>query len=416
MMNYSLKCLRVFAPRCHPSRLASSSSQGMCFELSDEQLEYQNLARKFTREEIIPNAAYYDKTGEFPWDIVNKAFDVGCINTSIPSEYGGPGLGVFGCSLIAAELAYGCSGVQLVLEGNTLTASPIIIGGTEEQKKEYLGRLTSERVFMSYAVTEPGAGSDVSGIKTRAEKKGDEYVLNGSKMWITNSGVAESFFVLTRTAEDPKTSAGKAFTAFMVDAKTPGLTVGRKEDNMGQRTSDTRGITFEDAVVPKENVLGGEGNGFKLAMKAFDRTRPIVAAAATGVAKRALDESVKYSLQRKTMGVFIAEHQAVSQMLANMAIDVEAATLLMLRAAQGTDDGILAPYDASIAKAYAADAAMRCSTDAVQIFGGNGYNKEYPVEKLMRDAKIYQIYEGTAQIQRLIIAREILMKAKMMNQ
>ncbi|XP_033114819.1 medium-chain specific acyl-CoA dehydrogenase, mitochondrial-like [Anneissia japonica] len=305
--------------------------------------------------------------------------------------------------------------MQLILEGNTLSASPIIIGGSEDQKRKYLGRLTSELVFMSYAVTEPGAGSDVAGIKTRAEKKGDEYVINGSKMWITNAGVAENFFVLARTAEDPKTSAGKAFTGFIVDASTPGVTVGRKEQNMGQRASDTRGITFEDVVVPKDNTLGGEGNGFKLAMKAFDRTRPIVAAAAVGVAKRALHEATNYSLQRKTMGVYIAEHQAVSQMLADMAINVEAANLLTLRAAKGMDDGEKTSFDASIAKAFAADVAMKCSTDAVQIFGGNGYNTEYPVEKLMRDAKIYQIYEGTAQIQRIIIAREMLSNAKMKN-
>ncbi|KAB5550727.1 hypothetical protein PHYPO_G00057220 [Pangasianodon hypophthalmus] len=289
---------------------------------------------------------------------------------------------------------------------------PVIIGGNDEQKKKYLGRLTEEPLMCAYCVTEPGAGSDVAGLKTRAEKKGDEYIVNGQKMWITNGGKANWYFLLTRTNPDPKCPTNKAFTGFIVDADTPGIQIGRKEMNMGQRCSDTRGITFEDVRIPKENVLIGEGAGFKIAMGAFDKTRPPVAAGATGLAQRALDEATKYSLERKTFGRFIAEHQAVSFMLAEMAMKVELARLAYQRAAWEVDEGRKNTYYASIAKAYAGDIANQVASDAVQIFGGNGFNSEYPVEKLMRDAKIYQIYEGTAQIQRLIISREHLSKYK----
>ncbi|KAI8770994.1 medium-chain specific acyl-CoA dehydrogenase, mitochondrial [Biomphalaria glabrata] len=289
---------------------------------------------------------------------------------------------------------------------------PVILAGNEAQQKKYLGRLIEEPLMSAYCVTEPTAGSDVAGIRTRAEKKGDQYVINGQKMWITNGSVANWYFLLARTSSDPGTPAGKAFTGFIVDANTPGITVGRKEKNMGQRCSDTRGITFEDVVVPKENVLLGEGAGFKIAMGAFDKTRPPVAAGAVGLAQRALDEAKNYSMQRKTMGKLICEHQAVAFMLADMAIGVEAARLLVQRSAWETDQGRRNTYFASIAKAYAADVANKCAADAVQIFGGNGFNTDYPVEKLMRDAKIYMIYEGTSQIQRLIISRELLTQTK----
>lgn len=258
----------------------------------------------------------------------------------------------------------------------------------------------------AYCVTEPGAGSDVAGIRTRAEKKGDEYILNGQKMWITNGGVANWYFVLARTDSDPKAPAGKAFTGFIVDADSPGVTPGRKEINMGQRASDTRGITFEDVRVPKENVLGAEGIGFKLAMGAFDNTRPAVAAGAVGLAQRALEEATKYSMERKAFGTVIAQHQAVSFMLAEMAMNIELSRLMTIKSAWEVDQGRRNTYYASIAKAFAADIANKAATDCVQIFGGNGFNTEYPAEKLMRDAKIFQIYEGTAQVQRLIIARE----------
>jgi len=257
-------------------------------------------------------------------------------------------------------------------------------------------------------VTEPGAGSDVAGLATTAVKKGDEWVLNGQKMWITNGGVANWYFVLAKTDASKGASAG--FTGFIVDADTPGITVGRKEINLGQRCSDTRGITFEDVVVPAANVLGAEGVGFKVAMGAFDHTRPPVAAGAVGLARRAMDEAIAYATERKTMGVPIAHHQAVSFMIADMAIGIEAARSLTHKSAWEIDQGRKNTMFASMAKAFAGDHANKVAADAVQIFGGNGFNTEYPVEKLMRDAKIYQIYEGTSQIQRLIISREIFQR------
>lgn len=400
-----------FLPRYFSSHKPSGPSAGLSFELTPEQKEFKEVAKKFTAEEIIPKAAYYDKTGEYPWEIVKKASELGLINAHVPEKYGGLGLGCTEGCMINEEIAYGCSGIGTALEANSLGSMPVIMFGNEQQKTEYLGRLfetvDDKPLMCAYCVTEPVAGSDVAGIKTRAEKKGDEYVINGQKMWITNGGVANWYFVLARTSTDPKTPAGKAFTGFIVDANTPGITVGRKEINLGQRASDTRGITFEDVRVPKENVLGAEGIGFKIAMGAFDQTRPPVAAGAVGVAQRAFDEAKKYSLERKTMGKYIAEHQAVAFMLAEMAIGIESARLCYQKAAWQIDRGERNTYLASIAKALGGDVANKCATDAVQIFGGNGFNTEYPVEKLMRDAKIYQIYEGTAQIQRLIISREI---------
>lgn len=287
-----------------------------------------------------------------------------------------------------------------------------MIAGSDAQKKKYLGRLLEEPLVAAYCVTEPGAGSDVNGVKTRAEKKGDEWIINGQKMWITNGGVANWYFVLARTNPDPKASAAEAFTGFIVERDTPGLTPGRKEQNMGQRASDTRGITFEDVRVPKENVLIGEGAGFKIAMGTFDKTRPPVAAGSVGLGQRCLDEAMKYSQERKTFGVPIARHQAVQFMLADMAIGVETARLAWRMSAWEVDQGRRNSYYASIAKGYAADVINKIASDAVQIFGGNGFNTEYPVEKLMRDAKIYQIYEGTSQIQRIIIARNLFERAK----
>ncbi|TKC45193.1 hypothetical protein EI555_003784, partial [Monodon monoceros] len=402
---------------------------------TEQQKEFQATARKFAREEIIPVAAEYDKTGEYPVPLIKRAWELGLLNTHIPESCGGLGLGTFDSCLITEEMAYGCTGVQTAIEGNSLGQMPVIIAGNDQQKKKYLGRLTEEPVMCvshqyslqqkddlqgdmsAYCVTEPGAGSDVAAIKTKAEKKGDEYIINGQKMWITNGGKANWYFLLARSDLDPKAPASKAFTGFIVEADTPGVQIGRKELNMGQRCSDTRGIVFEDVRIPKENVLIGEGAGFKIAMGAFDKTRPLVAAGAVGLAQRALDEATKYALERKTFGKLLVEvililyllcsnHQGISFLLADMAMKVELARLSYQRAAWEVDSGRRNTYFASIAKAYAGDIANQVATDAVQIFGGNGYNTEYPVEKLMRDAKIYQIYEGTAQIQRIIIARE----------
>ncbi|ESO92819.1 hypothetical protein LOTGIDRAFT_190317 [Lottia gigantea] len=400
------------AVRRHGVRSMSTGSQGLSFELTQEQKEYQDLARKFAREEVIPAAPEHDKTGKYPIEILKKAWEVGLMNSHISPKYGGLGLGVLDACIITEEIAYGCTGIQTAIEANSLGEMPVIIAGNEDQKKKYLGRMIEEPLMCAYGVTEPGAGSDVAGIKTKAIKKGDDYILNGQKMWITNGGVANWYFVLARTDMDPKTSTGKAFSGFIVERDWAGVNPGRKEINMGQRASDTRGITFEDVRVPKENLLGEEGMGFRIAMGAFDRTRPPVAAGAVGLAQRALDEATKYSLERKTMGKFICEHQAVSFMLAEMAMGIEASRLLTLKSGYEIDNGRRNTYYASMAKAMAGDVANKCASDAVQIFGGNGFNSEYPVEKLMRDAKIYQIYEGTAQIQRLIISREHIAKMK----
>ncbi|XP_045510180.1 probable medium-chain specific acyl-CoA dehydrogenase, mitochondrial isoform X2 [Colias croceus] len=389
---------------------------GMCFELNDEQKALQDLARKFTREEIMPVAAQYDKSGEYPWPIVKKAWEVGLMNGHVPEHCGGVGnFGVFEECLTSEEIAFGCTGIVTAIGGSGLGQTPVIIAGNKEQQKKYLGRLIEEPIVAAYCVTEPGAGSDVAGVKTKAEKKGDEWILNGQKMWITNGGVANWYFVLARTNPDPKCPASKAFTGFIVEREWAGVNPGRKEQNMGQRASDTRGITFEDVRVPKENVLIEEGAGFKIAMGAFDKTRPPVAAGATGLANRALYEATKYAMERKTFGVPIAQHQAVSFMLADMAIGVEASRLAWQRSAWMVDHGQRNTLMASVAKCFASEVANKAAADAVQIFGGNGFNTEYPVEKLMRDAKIYQIYEGTSQIQRLIISREILTAAKQSN-
>ncbi|NWV18446.1 ACADM protein, partial [Origma solitaria] len=386
-------------------------------ELTDEQKEFQATARKFAMEEIIPVAAQYDKTGEYPVPLIKRAWELGLMNSHIPESCGGLGLGSFEACLITEELAYGCTGVQTAIEANSLGQMPVIIAGNEHQQKKYLGRMTEEPMMCAYCVTEPGAGSDVAGIKTKAEKKGDEYVINGQKMWITNGGKANWYFLLARTNPDPKAPASKAFTGFIVEADSPGIQIGRKEMNMGQRCSDTRGIVFEDVRVPKENVLIAEGAGFKIAMGAFDKTRPPVsignnlvikysrnfrffysglysiqvAAGAVGLAKRALDEATRYALERKTFGKAIVEHQAVSFLLAEMAMKVELARMAYQRAAWEVDAGRRNTYYASIAKAFAGDIANQVAADAVQIFGGNGFNTEYPVEKLMRDAKIYQV-------------------------
>ncbi|XP_054720539.1 medium-chain specific acyl-CoA dehydrogenase, mitochondrial-like [Uloborus diversus] len=352
---------------------------------------------------------------QYPTEIIKKAWDLGLVNATVPQKYGGTGVTLFEGCLVAEELAYACTGITTAIVANELAQAPVILAGNEEQKTEYLGRVTKEPLMCAYCVTEPGTGSDVANITTRAEKKGDKYVINGQKMWITNGGVANWYFVLARTNPDPKCPASKALTGFIVDADTKGVTKGRKEWNMGQRASNTTGVTFEDVEVPIQNVLGAEGAGFKIAMGAFDKTRPPVASSACGLSQRALDEATKYAFERKTFGRPIAEHQAVQFLLAEMAIGIEVSRMAWMKAAWQTDNGERNTYFASIAKALAGDVANKCAADAVQIFGGNGFNSEYPVEKLMRDAKIFQIYEGTAQIQRVIIAREHFNMFKQFN-
>ena len=367
---------------------------GLGFTLSDDQKAIQELARKFAREVMIPKAAEYDLSGKYPIEIFKAAWELGLVNSHVPEAYGGPGMGALDGVVIAEEMAYGCSGMMTAIEANGLAAAPVILAGNDAQKKEYLGRLTAAPLQAAYCVTEPGAGSDVAGLRTRAEKKGDEWVVNGSKMWITNGGVANWYFLLARTSTDPKEGAGSAFTAFVLDRDTPGITVGKKEINMGQRCSDTRGITFEDVRIPAKNVLGTVGKGFKVAMGAFDMTRPPVAAGAVGLGRRALDEALKYSMERKTMGKPIAAHQAVAFMLADMATGLEAARMLTYKSAWMVDHGLKNTTFASMAKMFAADHANKCATDAVQIFGGNGFNTAYPVESAYcaRRARAHQCH------------------------
>jgi acyl-CoA dehydrogenase len=377
----------------------------MDFALSDEQLALQETARRFAQTEIAPVAAEYDQSGEFPREVIRKAWELGLSSVSIPAAYGGVGLSVFDGCLVVEELAWGCAGMATSIMCSDLGLTPILVGGSEEQKKEWMGRLTREFSLVSFCLSEPGAGSDVAGLQLLAEKDGEAYVLNGTKCWITNGGVADLYTVF---ATLDRTSRHKGVVAFVVPSDTPGITVGKKEDKMGQRASDTRVIHFDNVRVPVSQRLGQEGEGFKIAMRTLDTTRPTIGALAVGIARRALEESTGYAKERKAFGFPIAGFQAVQFMLADMAKDVEAARLLTLQSAWMIDRGLRASKHSSFAKCFATDAAMRITTDAVQVFGGNGYTREYPVEKLMRDAKLMQIYEGTNQIQRLVIARELL--------
>ncbi len=377
----------------------------MDFSLTEEQQALAQTARDFTRKEVTPKAAHYDETGEFPREIFKKAFETGLMNIEVPEVYGGLGGTCVDNCLVQEEVAFGCSGINTSLSANMLGATPLLVAGTEEQKKQFLGRLTSELTFAAYCCSEPDAGSDVAGMRTRVTRHGDDYVINGQKRWITNGGVADFYTVFATF--DPALKH-KGIACFVLDAKTPGVSVGRKEDKMGQRASNTTDVIFEDVKLPKTALVGSEDGGFKVAMKTFDRSRPWIAAGAAGVIRRSMEESRNYALERKTFGVAIAQHQAVQFMLAEMAISYEATRMLTLKAAWQVDRGDLSAITSAYAKAYGADAAMRAATDAVQIFGGYGYTKEYPVEKLMRDAKLLQIYEGTSQIQRVVIARNLL--------
>jgi acyl-CoA dehydrogenase len=373
--------------------------------LTEEQQALIQTARDFARKEIIPVASKYDQSGDFPDAILKQAWDIGLMNVEVPEAYGGLGLGCFESCLIQEEISYGCLGFNTSFSANMLAAMPIMIGGTEEQKKKYLGRLIDEPIYAAYCCSEPDAGSDVAGLSTKVERKGNDYVLNGQKRWITNGGVATWYTVL---ATFDKGLRHKGIACFVVDADMPGVKAGRKEDKMGQRASNTTDVIFEDVVLTKDNLIGGEDQGFKIAMKTFDRSRPWIAAGAAGVMRRAMEESREYALERKTFGVPIAQHQAIQFMLADMAIAYEATRLLCHKAAWLVDKGELDSIISAYAKAFGADSAMKVTTDAVQIFGGYGYTKEYPVEKLMRDTKLLQIYEGTSQIQRMVIARNIL--------
>lgn len=378
------------------------------FELNETQKELQKLASDFARKEILPQAELHDREAKFPLEIAQKALEVGLMNPGFPEYVGGLDLGILEECIIAEELGAACTGIATALGANMLAAAPLIVVDNKEINKEFLAPMMEELRFASYCVTEPNAGSDVQGVQTTAKKVGDEYIINGNKQWITGAKYAKWFYVLAQT----DASLGhKGLSSFVVPADTPGVTVNKKEDMMGQRASSTHSVTFKDVKIPAKYLLGAEGDGFKISMKAFDRTRPGVAAGAVGIIKSARDYSIKYSMERTSFGVPIAMHEAVSFMVAEMAMDHEAAQLLTWKAAWMIDKGERNTKYASFAKAFAADAAMKSATNAVQVYGGYGYSKEYPVEKLMRDAKIYQIYEGTSQIQRLIISKEIFLRS-----
>ncbi|HMC06464.1 MAG TPA: acyl-CoA dehydrogenase family protein [Solirubrobacterales bacterium] len=375
------------------------------FTLTDEQKDLRELAHSFAEKEIRPVAWDYDRDGTWPQEIIDKAYEVGLMNVHIPDAYGGPGLDYLSGCLIEEELGWGCSGIGTTLMANGLASAPLLIGASEEVKKEYLGRLTEEAKLASFCLTEPDAGSDVSGMKTTAVRKGDKYVINGSKVFITNGGYADWYTVYAKTDKD---AGHRGISAFVVP-RDDTVIIDKKEDKLGQRASNTAAITFNETEIPAGNLLGDENHGFKLAMMTLDRTRPGVSALAVGIARAGFEFACDYAKERIQFGVPIAMHQAVAFMIADMATKVEAARLLVWESAVTLDQGKRNTLVASHAKRFAADAAMEVTVDAVQVYGGYGFIKEYPVEKLMRDAKIMQLYEGTSQIQRLVIAREVLM-------
>ena len=385
---------------------ATEITAGISFALSDEQRALRALAREFAAKDIRPVAADYDERSQHPAQVIAKAHEVGLMNPHIPQEYGGPGLSAFEQILIGEELAWGCSGIATSIVANILGSLPVLLAGSEEQKREWLPPLLEEPLLCSFALTEPGAGSDVSAIQTTAELRGGDYLLSGSKMFITNAGEAAWFVVFASTDRE---AGHRGLSAFVVPAESDGVVVEDHLDKLGQRATDTSALAFHEVRVPAANRLGEEGEGFKIAMRTLDLTRPGTAAGAVGVARAAFEHAIEYSKSRIQFGQPIAVNQGVNFLVADMAAEIEAARLLTWQAAWLIDQGERATLQSSYAKRVAADTAMKVTTDAVQIFGGYGYMKEYPVEKLMRDAKLFQIYEGTSQIQRLVIAREIFL-------
>jgi acyl-CoA dehydrogenase len=372
------------------------------FEFSSEQKMLRDLAHDFSENEIKPVAEHYDVSEEFPWPVIKKAQEYGLFSVNIPEEYGGPGMSLLEEVILTEELAWGCSGIETALMLNSLAALPIKLAGSEELKQKYLGRM-AEGAMAAYCVTEPGAGSDVAAMKLSAERKGDKYVLNGNKIWITNAPVADIFVVFARTNKEDRYGG---LSAFVVEREW-GVTTGKHLPKMGQHAAWTSEVFFENVEVPVENRLGPEGVGFLIAMKVFDSSRPAVSSAAVGVARRAFEEATEYAKTRIAFGKPIIAKQAIGFKLADMAVEIEAGRLLAQKAAWLLDNGKRNTTLAAYAKAYCADMAMRVTTEAVQVFGGYGYSREYPVEKLMRDSKIFQLYEGTSEVQRHIIAREI---------
>lgn len=378
----------------------------MDFALNEEQLELQEMVREFVEKEITPYAAEMDAENHMRDGLIDKANEMGLLNVIVPEELDGPGLNSISVATIYEELGKGCAGVATSLAANSLATVPVLLAGTDEQKKMYCDVLNNGGLA-AFALTEPGAGSDAGGVSTRAVHNKEEgtYTLNGTKMFITNGGLAEIFLVFANTR---KTGGIRGLTAFIVPKDTPGFSVGKKENKMGIRPSNTTELVLQDVVIPESYRVGREGEGFRIAMNTLDSARPFVGAVSVGIAQAALDCAVKYAKERRQFGQPIASFQMVQGMLADMAMKVETARLMVQKACWMRDQGMEFSKEAAMAKCYAADTAMQVTTDAVQVMGGYGYTKEYPVEKMMRDAKIMQIYEGTNQIQRLVIANKLL--------
>jgi acyl-CoA dehydrogenase len=380
----------------------------MDFRLTNEQLEIREMAMKFAKLEMMPKASEYDLKGEMPMPILKKAWELGLVNTCIPEAYGGNGFSALDSMIITESLAYGCMGMNTAIMANDLALLPIAIAGSDEQKKKFLTPFTQDYKIAAFCLTEPGNGSDAAGIKTKFEIKGDEVIVNGDKMWITNAGFADLFVVYGTMDAGLK---HKGLCALVIEKGAAGIEIGAPEKKMGHKCSDTRAVSFRNVKVPLANMLGKPGDGWKIAMKTLDHSRPMVAASAIGGAQCAFDHSVKYAKERIQFGTPISNHQAIQFMIAEMGMKIEAARLLVHKAAWLLDNNENNTEIASYAKAYASDVCMEVTTNAVQVFGGYGYSVEYPVEKLMRDAKLIQIYEGTSQIQRLVMAREIFSRS-----
>lgn len=375
------------------------------FSLTEEQEALQAMAREFAEKEMKPNAAKYDQEEEFPEDIMKKAFEVGFLTCKIPKKYGGEELNDVDTVVISEELAAGCVGMYTTMMVNALAYTPIILFGTDEQKKKFLTPHTEKMSFASFCLTEREAGSDAGALKTTAKKVGSEYVINGSKCFISNAGIASLYVVFANSNPD---KGMRGISAFIVPRETPGLTIGKVEDKMGQRASNTAEVIFEDVKVPEENILGKEGIGFIIAMKTLDKTRAPVGAAGVGVAKAALQYAIEYAKTRIQFGKPIALFQHIAFQIAQMAMEINAARHLVWHAAWLLDQGKPCGKESAMAKAYGSDVAMRVTTEALQILGGYGYMKDFPMEKLMRDAKLLQIYEGTNEIQRMVISRQVI--------
>ena len=381
----------------------------MDYFLTDEQKMVRDLARQVADEKIRPVAAQYDESGEFPWEIMEALAGMDFFRIYLDAEYGGLGLGTMGLVLVTEELSKACGGISLGFAATALGTYPIIMFGSDEQKKKYLPDLASGKKLAAFGLTEPEAGSDVTRMMTTAKKDGDSYVLNGVKHFITNGGVAKIYTIIATT--DP-TKGSRGASAFIVEEGTPGFTYGKKEHKMGIRASATCELIFDGCRVPRENLIGKEGMGFPVALRTLDRSRPGVAAQALGIAQGAMDHALAYSRKRVQFGQPISSFQAIQFKFADMGTKIEAARALIYSVARMIDAGVKDfSKEAAMAKLFASDVAMEATTEAVQIFGGYGYMKEYPIEKYMRDAKITQIYEGTSEIQRNMIGRAMVKEA-----